>query len=66
MVVAYVAFAAAILWYNEPEVVEGIGAGREPLWTLLGVLGARPELLVLLLILVPAVVASVLLPHRSF
>ena len=64
MVVAYVAFAVGILWYNEPALVEGIGAGRESPLALVGALGATPELLVLLVILVPAVLAAVLLPHR--
>jgi len=64
MAVAYVGFAAAILWYNEPTVVEAVGAGRESAWALVTLLGARPELLVLLALLVPAVLAAVLLPHR--
>ena len=65
MLVFYVLFAAAILWYNEPETVEAVGAGREPVWELVAVLGGQPELLVILLLLVPAVAATVLLPHRT-
>lgn len=64
MVVLYVAFGAALLWYNEPALVEGVGAGQQSAWALVGLLGARTDLLVLLLILVPAVVVGVLLPHR--
>lgn len=64
MVVAYVAFAAGILWYNEPALVTGIGAGRESVWALAGLFVAQPELLFVLLVLVPAVFAAVLLPHR--
>jgi hypothetical protein len=64
MVVAYVGFGAAILWYNEPDVVGGVAAGRQPVWAVAGLLAGRPELLLVLAILVPAVVAAVLLPHR--
>lgn len=64
MAVLYAAFAAGLLWYNAPAVVEGVGAGREPVWALAGLLASRPELLVLLAILVPAVAAAVLLPHK--
>jgi hypothetical protein len=60
----YVAFAVGLLWYNEPALVEGIFAGREPLWAMATLLARRLELLGLLLILVPAVLAAVLLPHR--
>ncbi|WP_255198141.1 hypothetical protein [Halorarius litoreus] len=63
MVVAYVGFAVAILWYNEPTPVEAIGADRESPLALVGALVTTPEL-GLLLILVPAVVAAVLLPNR--
>ncbi|WP_276261151.1 hypothetical protein [Haloglomus litoreum] len=64
IVVLYLGAAAAILWYNEPAVVGAMGAGREPVWALFGVLSAQPELLLLLLILGPAVAAAVLLPHK--
>ena len=64
IVVAYAASAAAVLWYNAPGVVEGVGAGRTPAWTLVGLVVARPDLLALVLLLVPAVLAAVLLPHR--
>lgn len=64
MVVLYVAFAAAILWYNAPATIEGIGAGRESVLSLVGLFGRQPDLLVLCLLLVPAVLAATLLPHR--
>jgi len=64
MVVFYVLFAAAIFWYNEPEAVEGVRTGEEPVWELFAVLGSNPELLAIFAIMVPAVVAAVLLPHR--
>jgi hypothetical protein len=64
MVLLYVGFAVAILWYNEPALVEGIGAGRASVWALVGELAAQPELLALLLLLVPAIVAAVLLPAK--
>jgi hypothetical protein len=64
MVVLYAGFAVGILWYNEPALVEGVGAGRESPLAVVGALVATPELLVILAILVPAVLAAVLLPHR--
>lgn len=64
VVVLYAVFATGILWYNEPALVEGIGAGRLPAWALVGVLGAQPELLGLLLILGPAILIAVLLPQK--
>lgn len=64
MVVLYVAFAAAFLWYNAPEIVEGVGSGDESVWALLGLVASRPELLGLLLILFVAVPAATLLPHK--
>ncbi len=63
--VLYVAFAAAILWYNEPAVVESVGAGQTSAATLVGVLAGNVELLAVMVLLVPAVLASVLLPHRT-
>lgn len=65
MLVLYVLFAGAILWYNQPEIVGGVVNGTEPVWSILTVFGTQPELLVIMAILVPAVVASVLLPHRT-
>ena len=64
MIGLYLAFAIGILWYNAPTLIEGIGAGREPVWALVGAGGAQPERLVLLGLLVPAVIAGVLLPHK--
>jgi len=64
MVVFYVLFAAAIFWYSEPDVVEGVRTGDESVWELFAVLGSNPELLVIFAIMVPAVAAAVLLPHR--
>lgn len=64
MVVLYVAFAVALLWYNEPALVEGIGAGRASVTALAGVLWAQPELLGILLLLAPAVAVAVLLPQK--
>jgi hypothetical protein len=64
MVVLYVVAAVAILWYNEPALVEGIGAGRASVWSLVGELAAQPELLALLLLLGPAIAAAVLLPTK--
>jgi hypothetical protein len=63
-VVAYVGSAVAILWFNEPVVVEAVGAGRAPVWALVTRVVAQPELLLLLALLVPAILAAVLLPHR--
>jgi hypothetical protein len=63
--ILYALFAVGILWYNEPAMVEGIAAGRESIWVLLGLLVDRSELLVLMVILLPAVIAGVLLPHRT-
>jgi hypothetical protein len=64
-VVLYVAFAAGILWFNEPRVVEGIAGGDESPLALVGLFATQPELLALVLLLVPAVLAAVLLPHRT-
>ena len=64
MVVFYVAAAAAILWYNEPTVIEGIGAGTESPLALLGLFASQPELLALMLLMIPAVFVAVVLPHR--
>jgi len=64
MVVLYCGFAIGILWYNAPTLIEGIGAGRAPVWAVVGLLGTQPERLVLLILLVPAVIAGVLLPHK--
>lgn len=64
MVVAYAFCAVAIVWYNEPVLVEGIGGGTESPLALVGAFGTSPGLLAILLILVPAVMAAVLLPHR--
>ena len=64
MILLYLGFGIAILWYNAPTLIEGIGAGREPVWALLGLFGAQPELLILLGLLVPAVIAGVLLPYK--
>jgi hypothetical protein len=64
MVVLYALFAVGILWYNEPALVEGVGAGRESLTDLVWAVASQPELLAILLILVPAVVAAVLLPTK--
>jgi hypothetical protein len=63
--VLYVAFAAAILWYNEPAVVESVGAGQASVAALFGVLAGNVQLLAVMVLLVPAVLASVLLPHRT-
>lgn len=62
--VLYVTLAVGILWYNAPTVVGDVGAGRASAWAVVGLLGARPELLGVLLLLVPAVLAGVILPHR--
>lgn len=64
VLVLYGAAAAALLWYNAPAVVEGVGAGRTPAWALVDLVAASPDLLVLVVVLVPAVLAAVLLPHR--
>lgn len=64
MVVAYAFFAVGILWYNEPDLVGAIVAGDRSPFAIFGAFAATPELLVIMLILVPAVVAAVLLPHR--
>lgn len=64
MTVLYAAFAAAILWYNEPALMGAIVAGERSPLALGGLLGDRPELLGICLLLVPAVAAAVLLPHK--
>lgn len=62
--VFYVLAAAVILWFNAPEPVEAIGAGEASILTLGGVFASQPELLLLLLVLVPAIAAAVVLPHK--
>jgi hypothetical protein len=64
-VVLYVASVAAVLWFNEPGVVGGIAEGSESPLALVGLFAAQPELLALVLLLFPAVLAAVVLPHRT-
>lgn len=64
MVVAYVFFGAAVLWYNQPTAIERIAAGTASPLSLLSVLAAQPALLAILAIMVPAVLVAVLLPHK--
>jgi hypothetical protein len=62
--VVYVASAAVILWYNAPLVVEGIANGGLSPLALLALFATQPELLLLCLLLLPAIAAAILLPHR--
>jgi hypothetical protein len=64
MALFYAFFAVGILWYNDPALVSGVLGGRESVMALLGLLSGRPELVVILLLLVPAVLVTVLLPHK--
>ena len=65
MVILYVLLAGLILWYNQPEVLGNIVNGSVPIWLHSAVFGSQRELLVKMLVLVPAVVASDLLPYRT-
>jgi hypothetical protein len=64
MVIFYALFAVGILWYNDPELVSRVLGGDASVLALLGLLVGSPELVVILLLLVPAVLVTVLLPHK--
>lgn len=64
IVVLYGIFAIIVIWYNLPEAFAAIVGGEQAVWTLLPLLAADWELLLLLVITLPMVAFIVIVPHK--
>lgn len=60
----YGIFALIVLVYNLPETVESVVDGEQSVWTLLSLIVADSELVLLFLITLPMVAFLVIVPHR--
>lgn len=64
IVLLYGVFATIVVWDNLLDAFAAVVNGEESVWTLLSILVADSELLVLLVITLPVVAFLVIAPHR--